>query len=191
MDQFKGIPSGENVYESTEAHGGVEPTNPLVQLDPGLFVWTIITFLVLCFVLAKFAWKPLLLSLKEREDTIRDSLENAEKAKLELQKITSESEEIILKARSEAQEIHAEAKSAAEKVKSNLMAKAAVEAKKIKEDAEQQIRVEKDKAINEIRLEVVGLSMIVAEKVIKKNLSREDNQTLINETLKKLEGYDA
>lgn len=191
MDQFKGIPSGENVYESTEAHGGVKPTNPLVQLDPGLFVWTIITFLVLCFVLAKFAWKPLLLSLKEREDTIRDSLENAEKAKLELQKITSESEEIILKARSEAQEIHAEAKSAAEKVKSNLMAKAAVEAKKIKEDAEQQIRVEKDKAINEIRLEVVGLSMIVAEKVIKKNLSRKDNQTLINETLKKLEGYDA
>ncbi|MCP4931762.1 MAG: ATP synthase F0 subunit B, partial [Candidatus Marinimicrobia bacterium] len=54
--------------------------NPLVQLDPGLFIWTIITFLVLFFVLAKFAWKPLLKMLQDREDMIRSSLDDAEKA---------------------------------------------------------------------------------------------------------------
>jgi len=59
--------------------------NPLVQLDPGLFVWTILTFLLLLFVLAKFAWKPLLKMLNDREELIRSSLEDAEKAKEKLE----------------------------------------------------------------------------------------------------------
>ena len=62
--------------------------NPLVQLDPGLFVWTILTFLLLLFVLAKFAWKPLLKMLNDREELIRSSLEDAEKAKEKLEKLS-------------------------------------------------------------------------------------------------------
>ncbi|HIA23427.1 MAG TPA: F0F1 ATP synthase subunit B, partial [Candidatus Marinimicrobia bacterium] len=77
--------------------------NPLVQLDPGLFVWTIVTFLLLLTVLSKFAWKPLLKMLKEREEFIRSSLEDAEKAQTELAKLNAEGEEIINKARAEAQ----------------------------------------------------------------------------------------
>ena len=91
--------------------------NPLVQLDPGLFVWTILTFLLLVFVLAKFAWKPLLKMLQDREDMIRSSLEDAEKAKSELERLNEESEAIMAKARSEAQSILADGKAAAEKVK--------------------------------------------------------------------------
>ena len=64
--------------------------NPLVQLDPGLFVWTILTFLLLVFVLAKFAWKPLLKMLQDREDMIRSSLEDAEKAKSELERLNED-----------------------------------------------------------------------------------------------------
>ena len=64
--------------------------NPLVQLDPGLFVWTILTFLLLLFVLAKFAWKPLLKMLNDREELIRSSLEDAEKAKEKLEKLNAE-----------------------------------------------------------------------------------------------------
>ena len=79
--------------------------NPLVQLDPGLFIWTILTFLLLLTVLAKFAWKPLLKMLKDREEMIRNSLYDAEKAQTELARLNSEGEEIINKARSEAQEI--------------------------------------------------------------------------------------
>ena len=165
--------------------------NPLVQLDPGLFIWTILTFLVLLFLLAKFAWKPLLAALEERENKIKNSLEDAEKATAELERINVKSEEIIAKARSEAKSIRVEAKAATERIKADLMAKAEEDSKKIRDEAEKHIHVEKDKAINEIRQEVVDLSLAVAEKVIKKNLSKEDNQGLIEDSLKNLEGYDA
>ncbi len=121
--------------------------NPLVRLDPGLFIWTILTFLALLFLLAKFAWKPLLTALEERENKIKNSLEDAEKAKTELERLNAESEKIIAKARSEAQSIRVEAKAATERIKADLMAKAEADSKKILEEAEKQIHVEKDKAI--------------------------------------------
>jgi F-type H+-transporting ATPase subunit b len=191
MDQDWGIPGGKELQETTEAHGDVGVPNPLVQLDPGLFIWTILTFLVLFFVLAKFAWKPLLAALESRENEIKSSLEDAEKARIELERLNSESEEIIAKARSEAQTIRVEAKSVAEKIKAEVMAQAGEDAKKIRDEAEKQIQVEKDKAINEVRNEVVNLTMNVAEKVIKKNLSKEDNQSFIEDSIQNLKGYDA
>ena len=191
MDQYKVIPGADSLHESTEAHGGVGAPNPLVQLDPGLFIWTIITFLILLFVLAKFAWKPLLAALESRESTIKSSLDDAEKAKRELERINVESEEIIAKAQSDAQGIRSEAKAAAEKIKADLIASTDDDVKKIRDEAHKQIQVEKDKAINDIREEVVTLTMSVAEKVIKKNLSKDENQSLIEESLKSLNGYDA
>ncbi|MEO2185212.1 MAG: F0F1 ATP synthase subunit B [bacterium] len=165
--------------------------NPLVQLDPGLFVWTILTFLLLVFVLAKFAWKPLLKMLQDREDMIRSSLEDAEKAKSELERLNEESEAIMAKARSEAQSILADGKAAAEKVKDGIIAKSKEQANKIREDAGNQIQVEKDKAISEIKEEVVNLTLSVAEKLIQKNLSDADNKSLIEESLKKVQTYEA
>ena len=165
--------------------------NPLVQLDPGLFVWTILTFLLLVFVLAKFAWKPLLKMLQDREDMIRSSLEDAEKAKSELERLNEESEAIMAKARSEAQSILADGKAAAEKVKDGIIAKSKEQANKIREDAGNQIQVEKDKAISEIKEEVVNLTLSVAEKLIQKNLSGADNKSLIEESLKKVQTYEA
>ncbi len=191
MDQTWGIPGGEDLHESTEAHGGTSAPNPLVQLDPGLFIWTILTFLILFYVLAKFAWKPLLTALESRENTIKSALEDAEKAKTELERLNAESEEIMAKARSEAQTIRVEAKSAAEKIKADVMVQAGEDANKIRDDAQKQIDVEKDKAIHEIRQEVVSLTMMVAEKVIRKNLSKEDNQSLIEDSIQHLKGYDA
>ena len=165
--------------------------NPLVQLDPGLFVWTILTFLVLLGVLAKFAWNPLLKMLKDREDLIRSSLEDAEKAQTELANLNAEREEIINKARSEAQSILSEGKVAASKLKDETLKAAKDQAKSILTDAEKQIRIEKHKAIEEIKSEVVDLSLSVAEKLIKKNISREDNQTLIDESLENITKYEA
>jgi len=191
MSQLRVVPGGENLHGTTHGYGGSEPPNPLVQLDPGLFFWTILTFVTLSFVLAKFAWKPLLTALKEREDQINKSLGDADKAKLELEKINTQSEEIILKAKENASEIQSEAKLMAEKVKSDILEKANEETKILRDKAEKQINIEKDKALNDIRKEVVGLSMVVAEKLIKKNLSENDNEKLINETLKGLKGYEA
>ena len=165
--------------------------NPLVQLDPGLFIWTILTFLLLLTVLAKFAWKPLLKMLKDREDLIRSSLEDAEKAQTELANLNAEREEIINKARSEAQSILSEGKVAASKLKDETLKAAKDQAKSILTDAEKQIRIEKHKAIEEIKSEVVDLSLSVATKLIKKNISREDNQTLIDESLENVTKYEA
>lgn len=165
--------------------------NPLVQLDPGLFVWTILTFLLLVFILAKFAWKPLLKMLQDREDMVRSSLEDAEKAKSELERLNEESEAIMAKARSEAQSILADGKAAAEKVKDDIIAKSKEQANKIREDAGNQYQVEKDKAISEIKKEVVNLTLSVAEKLIQKNLSDADNKSLIEESLKKVQTYEA
>ena len=165
--------------------------NPLVQLDPGLFVWTIITFLILLTLLSKFAWKPLLNALEKREDEITNSLKNAEKARKELERLTTKGDEIIAQARSEAQAIVSEGKKAADQLKESTLLKAKEEAVTNLEQAKEQIQVEKDKAIAEIKGEVVGLSLSIAEKLVKKNLNEEDNKSLINESLKHIKGYEA
>ena len=171
-----------------ESSGG---KNPLTAVTPGLYIWTIITFLLLFYVLAKFAWKPLLSMLQERESLIKKSLSDAETAREELQKINLESEAIITKARTEAQSILSDGKAAAEKIKDDTVAKAKKEASKIREEAKQQIKAEKDKAISDIKKEVVDLSLNVAEKLIKKNISEKDNASLIEESLEKIKQYEA
>ena len=165
--------------------------NPLVQLDPGLFVWTILTFLLLLFVLAKFAWKPLLKMLNDREELIRSSLEDAEKAKKKLERLNAEGEAIINQARSEAQSILSEGKAAAAKLKDETLDVAKEQAKQIASEAEKQINIEKDKAIAEIKSEVVNLSMSIAEKLINKNISPEDNKALIDESLSSVKEYES
>jgi len=160
--------------------------NPLVQPDPGLFLWTILTFLVLLGLLAKFAWNPLLALLDRREEMIRKSLDDAEEAKQELQRLQQESKEILSKARVEAQSILAQTRSEAEKLKGEIKQKAKAEADSILRDAEKRIQVETEKAIAVLKNEVVDLSLLVASKLIRKNLSKEDNQSLIEESLKQI-----
>ena len=159
--------------------------NPLVQLDPGLYVWTIITFLLLFFLLAKFAWKPLLKALSEREEKIRSSLEKADEAQQKLERLSAEGEEIIGKARSEAQSIVSDGKKASEKVRGEIETKAKEKANTIVAQAEKQISAEKEQALSDIRGEVAALSIQIAEKLIRKNLSKKDNMTLIKESLDK------
>ena len=191
MNHYWSIPDDEVLHESTEAHGASSEQNPLVKLDPGLFIWTILTFLLLLMVLAKFAWKPLLAMLDERQKSIDDSLLSAEKARQELEGINQKSEAILSKSRTEAQTIVTDAKSAADKLKEDIVLKAKKEADGQLEKAKNQISVEKDKALLEIRQEVVDLSITVAEKIIKKNISKDDNASIIEDSLNKLDNYEA
>jgi len=191
MNQYWTIPGDNALHESTGTHGAQSEQNPLVKLDPGLFIWTVLTFVLLLTVLAKFAWKPLLLMLDERNKSIEESLLSAEKARKELENINQESESILMKARTEAQSIVGEAKSAADNMKEDIVSKARSEAEGQLEKAKIQINVEKDKAMAEIREEVVNLSIHVAEKIIKKNISKEDNVELIKNSLDSMEGYEA
>ena len=165
--------------------------NPLIQVDPGLFIWTILTFLVLLGLLGKFAWKPLLAALDSRHELIKNSLDDADKAKQELERLQQDSKAIISEARVEAQSIVAKSRSEAEKLKGELRQKAKEEADSIVRNAEKQIQVETEKAIAEIRSEVVDLSLLVASRLVKKNLSKEDNQSLIEESLEQIESHRA
>lgn len=160
--------------------------NPLVRIEPGLFIWTVVTFLALLGVLAKFVWRPLMDALDRRENKIRESLEDAEKAKEELERLQHEAEKIIANARGEAQTIVAEGKVAAERTKDDILQTARDKAAQIVVQAEKQIEAEKDEALREIRSGVVELSIQVAEKLIRRNLSREDNLAIIDESLNKL-----
>src|SRR5262245_17937767 len=161
--------------------------NPLVQPDPGLFIWTIITFLVLLFLLAKFAWRPLLTALESRQETIRKSLDDAQIAKRELERLQQESAQIIRQAHAEAQSIVAKSRSDAERLGEELRQKAREEADSIVRNAERQIQLETRRALQEIRNEAVDLSVTIASKLLERHVTREDNERLIDETLKQIE----
>ena len=158
-----------------------------VQPDPGLFIWTIITFVVLLILLAKFAWNPLLKALEARQDTIRKSLEDAQKAKEELERLQTQSAQIIRQARIDADAIIARTHADAEKLGEELRLKAREEAEGIVRNAERQIQNETRRALQEIRNEAVDLSVTIASKLLRRHVSKEDNARLIDETLRQIE----
>jgi len=161
--------------------------NPLVQPDPGLFIWTIITFLVLLALLTKFAWRPLLNALESRHEKIRRSLEDAEKATVELERLKEQSAQIIRQARMDAEGIIAKTRSDADKLTDELKHKAREEAEGIIRNAERQIQIQTRSALQEIRKEAVDLSVTIASKLLERHVSKEDNARLIDETLKQIE----
>jgi F-type H+-transporting ATPase subunit b len=144
--------------------------NPLVQVDPGLYIWAIVTFLVLLALLTKFAWKPLLLALEARQRTIQKALDDAEKAKLELERLNRESEQIIRQARVEADQIITMSRADAERLREEMRQKARAEADGIVRTAERQIQLETARAIQQIRREAADLSVAIASKLIQRNL---------------------
>ena len=161
--------------------------NPLIQPDPGLYLWTIVTFLVLFALLRKYAWKPLLDALDSREQAIRKALEAAGKAKEEFQNLQGQSQEILSQAGAEAQSIIAESRGQAEKLKGEILQEARTRAEGIVEAAEKQIQAEKDKALRDIREEVVTLSLTVASKLIRQNITSKVDQALIEESMNQIE----
>ena len=161
--------------------------NPLVQPDPGLFIWTIVTFLVLLALLGKFAWRPLLEALESRQERIRKSLEDADRARQELERLQQESAKMMQQARIEAESIVTQTRSDAERLREELKQKAKEEADNILRNAQQQIQLQTRQAIQQIRQEVADIAVSLASKLLERNLAKEDNARLIDETLKHIE----
>lgn len=162
--------------------------NPLVQPDPGLFIWTILTFLGLLFALKKLAWGPLLEALETRQNAIRKSLDDAQQAKSELERLNAESARIIQQARVEAEGIVSQGRVDGDRLREEIRSKARTEADNIVKNAERQIQLETSRALEQIRREAVDLSVMIASKIIQRNLSKEDNERLIDEALKQVQG---
>ena len=161
--------------------------NPLVQPDPGLYIWTIATFLVLLWLLAKFAWRPLLLALERRQDSIRKSLDDAQQAKVELERLNVESQKILAAARAQADTILSETRSDANRLRDELKQKAQLEAAGVMKNTERQIEMETARALQQIRNEAIDISIAIASKLLQRNVSKEDNERLIEETFKQIE----
>ena len=161
--------------------------NPLVQPDPGLFIWTILTFLVLVGLLAKFAWRPLLQALEGRQAAIAKSLEDAEQARQELERLQRESAQMMRQARTEAEAIISRSRSDAEALREELKQKSRAEAASIVQTAEKQIQLETVRAIQQIRKETIDLSVAIASKILRRQVSKDDHEALIEETLKQVE----
>jgi F-type H+-transporting ATPase subunit b len=160
--------------------------NPLVQPDPGLYIWTILTFLVLLTLLAKFAWGPLLRALESRQEMIRKSLDDAEEARRELERLHLESAQILKQARVQGESIMSQSRSDAERLREELKQKARAEADTIVRTAGRQIQLETAQALQQIRREAADLSVMIASKLIQRNLSKEDNDRLIEDALKQV-----
>ena len=162
--------------------------NPLVQVNPGLAIWAIVVFLVLLYLLRKFAWGPLLRALEARQEKIKKSLDDAQKAHEELERLNRESADIIKKAHADAEEIVSKSYAEAEKLREEMKQKARADADAIIRDARSQIETETGKALRQIRSEIADMSVMIASKLIQRNFTKEDNNELIEETLKQIEG---
>lgn len=149
---------------------------PLVMPEAGTIIWMVIIFGIVVFILKKFAWKPILNALKEREESITKALNAAEEAKNEVAGLKANNEKIIAEARREKEAILKEAKEIKDKIVDEAKSQAAAETQKSIEQARQQIDIEKKAAISDIKKQVAELSITIAEKVIQKELSNKGEQ---------------
>lgn len=148
----------------------------LVTPNPGTIFWMLIIFSIALFILRKFAWKPILNALKDREQSISSALSSAEEAKKEVANLKADNERIIIEAKQEKNIILKEAREIKDKIVAEAREKAAAEAAKSIELAKQQIQAEKDAAINDLKKQVAELSVMIAEKVIRKELNNKTEQ---------------
>ena len=152
----------------------------LVEVSPGLIFWTVITFVILLFILKKVAWKPILTALDQREAAIRESLEKAEKAKEEAQKVLEENQSNIAKAEEESKKIIEQSRAYSEKLKAQMLEESKQQAQKIIDDATAEIDRKRDSAFNELKSQVAEIAVKAAEKILKENLNKETNKKIVN-----------
>ncbi len=142
----------------------------------GLIFWQVVVFLLLVLLLAKMAWKPILRSIKEREQTIQEALDTAEKARHEMAQLKSDNEKLLNDAREERERILREARDIASRIRDDAEHDAKKSAEKIVEDARAAINIEKQAALKEVKVQVAMFSLEIAEKLMKKNLSGDKAQ---------------
>jgi F-type H+-transporting ATPase subunit b len=148
----------------------------LLTPGTGLIIWQLIIFVLLFLLLSKLAWKPIISSLKEREGSIQNALDTAEKARLEMSQLKSDNEKLLRDAREEREKILREAREISNRMKEEAQVEAKKSADRIIADAKAAINIEKQAALKDVRTQVSMFALDVAEKLIKKNLSNDKAQ---------------
>lgn len=157
----------------------------LVTPDIGLLFWMIVSFGIVLFLLKKFAWKPILASLKAREESISDALNTAKKAKEEMALLKSDNEKLIQQARAERDLLLKEARDTKDAIIAESKVKAQAEANKIMAGARETINTEKNAAIADLKNQVASMSIEIAEKILRQELSKDEKQKSLMENLMK------
>ncbi|MGL5890826.1 MAG: F0F1 ATP synthase subunit B [Bacteroidia bacterium] len=157
----------------------------LVKPELGLFFWMMVTFLIVLFLMTKFAWKPIMKMIKDREVSIEDALKSAEKAKAEIASMQADNERLLNEARRERDTMLKEARDMKDAIVGEAKGKAKVEADKLLASAREAIQNEKMAAITDLKNQVAQLSIDIAERMLKRELSAESKQKeLISDLLK-------
>jgi len=160
----------------------------LVTPDIGLLFWMLVSFSIVLFLLKKYAWKPILNSLKERESSIAEALNSAKRAKEEMAALKSENEKLLMQARIERDVILKEARDAKDSIIVEARSRATTEADRLLQIAREGIQNEKTAAIAELKNQVANLSVEIAEKILKAELASADKQRkLVSDFLKEAE----
>ena len=158
----------------------------MFQAEPGLMIWTAISFVILLILLWKVAYKPITGALKKREETIRNTLEEAKKNRESSEALVQKYEAQIAQARDEAQKILAEGKILGENVRKEIIQKAHEEANQIVKRAQEEIKFQKEKALTELKESIADLAIMAASKVVEKTLDRKDHEQLLEEYVSKV-----
>lgn len=159
----------------------------LITPDIGLIFWMTLSFAIVLAILKKFAWKPILQGLKDREDSIKESLSSAEKARDEMAKLQSDNEKLLDEARLERDEILKQALATANTIKEEAKNETSKISEKMIEDARTLINSEKQGALAEIKELVASLSMDIAERLMRRNLSDDKSQReLVDQFIKEI-----
>jgi len=148
----------------------------LITPEIGLIVWQTVVFVILLLVLAKFAWKPILNIVQDREDSINESLESAEKARLEMENLKANNEKLLKEAREERDAMIKEARQIKEGMIADASKEAEEKANAIISRAQKSIEAEKQSAMAEIKAQVASLSIEIAEKVVQRELNNKEDQ---------------
>ena len=165
----------------------VVAANPLIQVTPGLMIWTIVCFLVALFVLRRFAFGPIQTLIDERRERIRRSLDEADEAREEARNLLEEHRKLIGQARNEAEEILSEARQVGKAMQQRVKDETETDRQRRLEETKRQIEAETRRALEAIRAEVAELSLFAAEKVTRKALDDKDQRRLIDEAIGELD----
>ncbi len=158
----------------------------MFDINPGLILWTIITFVLLMLVLSKYAWKPLLQSLQEREDKIQNALDQSEKARAEAAELLKQNERNMARAEEEYRKVIREGKALAEKMKDEIVAKAKQQAQREVQLAKEEIQRDVEAAKQQLRGEVADLAIKAAEKILDESLDQQKNKKIVDNFLSQI-----
>ena len=158
----------------------------MLDINPGLILWTIITFIILLFILSRVAWKPLVHALQAREQGIRDAMTKAEEARVEAERLLAENKKAMARANEETARILKEGRELAEQMKNEIVAKAHESAKTMMTQAKDDIQREKETALLQLKNEVADLAVNVAEKIIDETLDDAKRKKIVDKAIQTL-----